>query len=130
MCVFRIICSRCRARRKLSSHVDYCQHVDQQQLTRQTAIDLDIKSTFRQPGSCQAKLVNADDGLEYIRRTRGRGSEKSPAASYALLQTCKKAYSYHWKGIEISSPFFNTAAPKRFFLRSLASARHVSPVVW
>ena len=37
------------------------------------------------------KLVNVDDGLEDIRWIRGLGSEKLPAASYALLPNLKKA---------------------------------------
>ena len=35
ICFFRIICSRCCTRRNLRFNVENCQHVDQEQLTRQ-----------------------------------------------------------------------------------------------
>ena len=60
------------------------------QLTRRLAFDLDIEAIHRQPASCRARPVNVDDGLEDIRRYRGLGSEKLPAASDALLPSLKK----------------------------------------
>ena len=44
-----------------------------------------------QPGSCRARPVNVDDGLEDIRWIRGLAGEKLPAASNALLPNLKKA---------------------------------------
>ena len=79
-----------RTRRKLRFHVENCQHADQKQLTRRQAFDLDIEATHGQPGSCRARPVNVDDGLEDIRWIRGLGGEKLPAASNALLSNLKK----------------------------------------
>ena len=64
--------------------------IDQKQLTRRLAFDLDIEATHRQPASCRARPVNVDDGLEDIRWIRGLGGEKLPAASNALLSNLKK----------------------------------------
>ena len=47
--------------------------------------------------------MNVDDGLEDIRRIRGLGGEKLPAASYALLPNLKKGLPgifCHRRGIE------------------------------
>ena len=44
---------------------------------------------FVSAGSCRARPVNVDDGLEDIRWIRGLGG-KLPAASYALLPNLKK----------------------------------------
>ena len=71
-------------------HVENCQHADQKQLTRRLAFDLDIEATHRQPASCRARPVNVDDGLEVIRRIRGLGGEKLPAASNAPLSNLKR----------------------------------------
>ena len=88
----RIVFSRCCTctRRNLRFHVENCQHADQKQLKRRLAFDLDIGETHRKPASCRARPVNVDDGLEVIRRIRGLGGEKLPAASYALLPNLKK----------------------------------------
>ena len=86
----RIICSRCCTRRNLRFHVENCQHADQKQLTRRQTFELDTQATHGQPGSCRARPVNVDDGLEDIRWYRGLGSEKLPAASDALLPSLKK----------------------------------------
>ena len=48
------------------------------------------RSNPRRTGSCRARPVNVDDGLEDIRWMRGLGGEKLPAASYALLPNLKK----------------------------------------
>ena len=71
-------------------HVENCQHAAKKQLTRRQAFDHDIEATHGQPGSCRARPVNVDDGLEDISRIRGLGGEKLPAASYALLPNLKK----------------------------------------
>ena len=49
-----------------------------------------MEATHGQPGSCRARPVNVDDGLEDIRWIRGLGGEKLPAASNALLSNLKK----------------------------------------
>ena len=49
-----------------------------------------MESTHGQPGSCRARPVNVDDGLEDLRRIRGLGGKKLPTASYALLPNLKK----------------------------------------
>ena len=90
VCFSRIICSRCCTRRNLRFHVENCQHADQKQLTRRKAFDLDIEATHGQPGSCRARPVKVDDGLEDIRWIRGLGGEELPAAFYALLPNLKK----------------------------------------
>ena len=77
-------------RRNLCFHVENCQHAHQKQLTRRQTFDLDIESTHDQAASCRARPLNADDGLEDIRWTRGLGGERLPAASYALLPNPKK----------------------------------------
>ena len=89
-CFFRNICSRCYTRRNLRFHVKNCRHADRKQLTQRYAFDLDIEATHCQPGSCSARPVNVDDGLEDTRWIRGLGGEKLPAASYALLPNLKK----------------------------------------
>ena len=61
-----------------------------QQLTQRLVFDLDIEATHGQPGSCRARPVKVEDGLEDIRWIRGLGGEKLPAASYALLPNLKK----------------------------------------
>ena len=61
-----------------------------QQLTQRLAFDLDIEATHGQPGSCRARPVKVEDGLEDIRWIRGLEGEKLPAASYALLPNLKK----------------------------------------
>ena len=71
-------------------HVENCQHADQKQLTRRQAFDLDVEETHGQPGSCRARPVKVDDGLEDIRCIRGLGGEQLPVASYALLPNLKK----------------------------------------
>ena len=48
-----------------------------------------MKATHGQPGSCRARQVNEDDGLE-DRWIRVLGGEKLPAASYALLPKPEK----------------------------------------
>ena len=108
VCFSRIICSRCCTRRNLRFHVENCQHADQKQLTRRYAFDLDIEATHGQPGSCRARPVNVDDGLEDIRWIRGLGGEKLPTASYALLPNLKKAYFCHRRGIENFCSLFST----------------------
>ena len=130
VCFSRIICSRCCTRRNLRFHVEKIQHADQKQLTRRQAFDLDIEATHGQPGSCRARPVNVDDGLEDIRWIRGLGGEKLPAASYALLPNLKKDLFFAiGEGSTILSPVFYTAAPKCVCIRRLAGARHLSPVV-
>ena len=47
----------------------------QKQLTRREASDLDIEASHGEPGSCRARPVNVDDGLEdmrWIPWSRGR----------------------------------------------------------
>ena len=87
MCFSSIFSSRCCTRRNLRFHVENCQDADQKQLTQIQAFDLDIELTHGQSGSCRARPWNVDDGLEDIRRIRGLGGEKLPAASNALLKT-------------------------------------------
>ena len=113
-CFFsRIICSRCCTRRNLCFHVENCQHADRKQLTRRKAFDLDIEATHGQPGSCWARPVNVDDGLENIRWIRGLGGEKLPAASYALLPNLKKGpFVPSERDRVFLSPVLYTAAPK------------------
>ena len=126
----RIICSRCCTRLNLRFHVESSQHADQEQLTRREAFDLDIEATHGQPGSCPARPVNVDDGLEDIRWIRGLGGEKLPAASNALLSNLKKGlFLPPERDREFLSPVFYTAAPKCVCIRRLAGARHLSPVV-
>ena len=128
----RIIFSRCCTctRRNLRFHVENCQHADQKQLTRRLDFDLDIEATHGQPGSCRARPVNVDDGLEYIKWIRGLGGEKLPAASYALLPNLKKGlFCAIGEGSIFLSPVFYTAAPKCVSIRRLAGARHLSPAV-
>ena len=84
--------SRCCARRNLRFHVENCLHADQKQLTRRQTFDLDIEATHGQPGSCRARPVDVDGGLEDINWIRGLRGEKLPAASYALLPNLKKLY--------------------------------------
>ena len=69
-----------------------------------------------------------------IRRIRGLGGEKLPAASNAPeSQTWKRAYFLpSERDRDFLSPVFYTAAPKRVCkvcIRSQAGARHLSPVV-
>ena len=85
-----MVCSRCCTRRNLRFHVENGQNADQKQLARQTAIDLDTEATHGPPGSCRARPVNVDDGLEGIRLIRGLEGETLPAASNALLPNLKK----------------------------------------
>ena len=60
-----------------------------------------MKATHGQPGSCRARQVNEDDGLE-DRWIRVLGGEKLPAASYALLPKPEKRPVFcHRRGIEI-----------------------------
>ena len=89
----RIIFSRCctRTQRNLRFHVENCQHAEQKQLTRRLAFDLDIEATHRQPATCRARPVNADDGLEDVRWIRGLGGGKLPTASYARPSNLKKS---------------------------------------
>ena len=49
-----------------------------------------MEATHGQPGSCRARPVNVDDGLEDIRWISGLGGEKLPAASYAVLPNLKE----------------------------------------
>ena len=65
---------------------EYVQHV----IRSTYYTHLDIEATHSQPGSCRARPVNVDDGLEDIRWIRGLGGEKLPAASNALLPNLKK----------------------------------------
>ena len=117
-------------RRNLRFHVENCQHADQKQLTRRQAFDLDIEATHGQRGSCRARPVNVDDGLEDIRWIRGLGGEKLPAASYALLPNLNKGLFFAiGEGSSFLSPVFYTAAPKCVCIRRLVGARHLSPVV-
>ena len=53
-----------------------------------------MEPTHGPPGSCRARPVNVDDGLEDIRWIRGLGGEKLPAASYAILPNLKKCPFY------------------------------------
>ena len=85
-----MFCSRCCTRRNLRFHVENSQNADQKQLARRTALDLDIEATHGPPGSCRARPVNVDDGLEGIRLIRGLEGETLPAASNALLPNLKK----------------------------------------
>ena len=125
VCFFRVICSRCCTRRNLRFHVENCQHAYQKQLT-----DLDTEATHGQPGSCRARPVNVDDGLEDIRWIRGLGGQKLPTASNALLPNLKKGLFFAiGEDREFLSPVFYTAAPKCVCIRRLAGARHLSPVV-
>ena len=68
----------------------HCHHANQLQLTRRQAFDLDIEVNHGRPGSCRARPVNVDNGLEHIRWIRGLGGEKLPAASDVLLPNLKK----------------------------------------
>ena len=106
VCFSRIICSRCCTRRNLCFHVENCQHADQKQLTRRQAFNLDIEATHGQPGSCRARPVKVQDGLEDIRRIRGLEGEKLPAASYALLPNLKKKAYLVFFAIEEGSRIF------------------------
>ena len=51
---------------------------------RRWTFDLDIELTHGEPGSCQARPVNVDDGLKDIMWIRGLGDEILPETSYAL----------------------------------------------
>ena len=114
VCFFRVISSPGCTRRNLRFHVGNCQRADQKKFTRRWALDLDIQSTHGQPGSCRARTVNVDDGLEDIRWIRCLGGGKLPAASYALIPNLNKGLFFcHRRGIEnFLSPVFYTAAPK------------------
>ena len=72
--------------------------------------------------------MNVDDGLEDIKWIGGLGSEKLPAASYALLPYLKKVYFLPSER-DILSPVFYTAAPKCVCIRRLVGVRHLSLVV-
>ena len=88
------------------------------------------RSNPRRTGSCRARPVNVDDGLEDIRWMRGLGGEKLPAASYALLPNLKKGlFLPSERDREFLLPVFYTAASKCVCIRRLAGARHLSPVV-
>ena len=95
-----------RDRRNLRFHVQNCQHADRKQLTRRWAFDLDIKAINVQRGSCRARPVNIDDGLEYSRWIRGLGGEKLPAASYALLPKKPKKKGIFAIGERFFAPCF------------------------
>ena len=130
VCFSRIICSRCCTRRNLRFHVQNCQHADQKQLTRRYAFDLDIEATHGQPGSCRARPVNVDDGLEDIRWIRGLGGEKLPAASYALLPNLKKGLFFAIReGSRNFVAYFLHSSAQCVCIRRLAGVRHLSPVV-
>ena len=88
----------------------------QKQLTRREASDLDIEASHGEPGSCRARPVNADDGLEDMRRIRGLVCEKLPAASYALLQPEKRPIFCHRRGIEIFCRLFSTQQRPNLFV--------------
>ena len=90
VCFSRIVCSRWCTRRKLRFLVENCQRAYQKHLTLRQAFDVDIGTAHGQPGSCRARPVNVDDGLEDIRWIRGLGGERLPAASYAFLPNLKK----------------------------------------
>ena len=130
VCFSRIICSRCCTRRNLRFDVENCQHADQEQLTRRYAFDLDVEATHGQTGSCRARPVSADDGLEDIRWIRGLGGEKLPAASYALLPNLKNGLFFAiGEGSRICIACFLHSRAKCVCIRRLAGARHLSPVV-
>ena len=117
VCFSRIICSRCCTRRSLRFHVENCQYADQKQFTRRYAFDLDIESTHGQPGSCRARPVNVDDGLEDIRWIRGLGGEKLLAASYSLHPNLKKRSNFcHRRGIGIFCHLFSTQQRPNVFV--------------
>ena len=84
---------------------------DKKQLTRRLTFDLDIESTYRQPDSYKARPMDVDDGLEDIRWIRGLGSERVPAASYALLPNLKKVYFCHRRGLEMICRLFSIHPP-------------------
>ena len=54
-------------------------------LTRRYTFDLDIDSAHGKPASCRTRPMNVDGGLGDMRRIRGLGGERLPAAFYALL---------------------------------------------
>ena len=86
--------------------------------------DLDVEATHGQPGSCRARPVNVDDGLEDIKWIRGLGGEKLPAASYALLPNLKKSQFFAiGEGSRNYVACFYTAAPKCVCIRRLVGAR-------
>ena len=114
--------------RNLCFHDENCQQADQKQLKWRHTLDPDIESNHGQLASCCARSMNVDDGLEHIRWIRGRGCERLPAASYALLPNLKSFC--HRGGIEDSSRLvLRTRGWKFFFARRLAGARHASPAV-
>ena len=75
--------------------------------------------------------MNVDDGLEDVKWIRGLGSEKLPAASYALLANLKNGLFFAiGEGSRIFCRlFFTQQRPNVFCIRRLAGARHVSPAV-
>ena len=74
--------------------------------------------------------MNVDNGFEDIRWIRDLRGEKLLAASYALLPTIKKAYFFTpERDRKKLSPVFYTAAPICVYIRRLAGADNLSPVV-
>ena len=103
----------------------------QKQLTRREASDLDIEASHGEPGSCRARPVNVDDGLEDMRWIPwSRGREVARGVLRSSPKPEKKTYFLpSERDRESLSPVFYTAAPKCVCIRRLAGARHVSPVV-
>ena len=73
--------------------------------------------------------MNADDGIEDIRLIRGLEGEKF--ARGVLRSSPKPEKNIYFlpseRDRDFLSPVFDTAAPKRVFIRRLAGTRHVSP---
>ena len=89
-----------------------------------------IESIHGQPGSCRARPVNVDDGLEDIRWIRGLGGEMLPAASYVLLPNLEKVCFCHRRGIDRFCRLFSTHPWTNVFVSDAwPTARHVSPAV-
>ena len=78
---------------------------------KQAHATIDVRSQHRinarQPPSCRARPMNADDSLEDIWWIRGLGGKRLPAVSYALLHK-KKCLFWHRRGIEIFCHLFST----------------------
>ena len=74
--------------------------------------------------------MKIDDGLEDIRRIRGLGGEKLPAVSNALLPNLKNGLFFAiGEGSTNFDAYFLHSKAQMCFIRRLAGARHVSPVV-
>ena len=103
----------------------------QKQLTRREASDLDIEASHGEPGSCRARPVNVDDGLEDMRWIPwSRGREVARGVLRSSPKPEKKTYFLpSERDRESLSPVFYTAAPKCVCIRRLAGARNIPPVV-